>query len=163
MTLAFLGKTRPAAFEPAVPKPASHEPAAAHEPAGTRAGAAPIGTAAAGADPAEVAVAALSGRSFGGPFTIRVAGSGRFGSVIWAGIGGDAAALSQLRNGIVTALAGFPLDAKEFRPHLTVSYRYSRQLLESLSGYNGPEWRVSSFHLVRSQAGHYSRIAEWTL
>ncbi|MEU4694469.1 2'-5' RNA ligase family protein [Actinoplanes sp. NPDC023714] len=110
------------------------------------------------ADPAAV-TSALAGRSFGGPFRLRIAGSGRFGSVVWAGLAGDVPALADLRARVVSALAGFPVDERDFKPHLTVSYRFSRTLLDDLATYDGPEWETSSFAVVRSAHGEYAQLA----
>ncbi|MEU4559300.1 2'-5' RNA ligase family protein [Actinoplanes sp. NPDC023936] len=114
------------------------------------------------ADPTLVAPA-LGRASLGDPFTLRLAGGGRFRSVVWAGLGGDVAALGALRERVVGCLAGFPIDDREFHPHLTVSYRYSASILDGLADYAGPEWWVRGVSLVRSADGTYSRIGEWTL
>jgi 2'-5' RNA ligase len=110
------------------------------------------------AEPAGVS-SALAGRSLGPPFRIRLAGSGRFGPVVWAGIDGDLGALHGLRARLLTVLAGFPVDAREYRPHLTVSYNFSESLLSQLSGYNGPSWEVTTVALTRSAGGAYSTLA----
>ncbi|BBH65777.1 RNA 2',3'-cyclic phosphodiesterase [Actinoplanes sp. OR16] len=104
------------------------------------------------ADPAVVA-SSLAGRSFGPSFRLRLAGGGRFDAVVWAGVAGDLDALHELHARLK------PDDPREFKPHLTVSYRFSRSLLNSLSGYKGPSWEISSFQLTRSVAGSYSPLA----
>ncbi|BCY05251.1 RNA 2',3'-cyclic phosphodiesterase [Actinoplanes sp. L3-i22] len=99
------------------------------------------------------------------PFPLRLTGGGRFGEVTWAGLSGDRAALTALRESIRTVLddAGFPIDARPFRPHLTVSYRAEPALLPALAGYRGPEWSVTAFALVESLLGNYHTRQEWAL
>jgi 2'-5' RNA ligase len=98
-------------------------------------------------------------------FPLRLAGGGRFGAVTWAGLSGDREALTALRESITTVLAdaGFPIDARPFRPHLTVSYRAEPSLLPALEGYRGPEWPVTAFVLVESVLGNYHTLREWAL
>ena len=61
------------------------------------------------------------------PFELALAGTGCFPSrsrpkVLWTGVRGDLDALSALQRGVTTELAaaGFRLDEKPFRPHLTI-------------------------------------------
>ena len=100
-----------------------------------------------------------------GPITLRLAGGGRFGSVLWAGLAGDVAALAAFREDVGSALAaaGFPIDGRPFRPHLTVSYRYDRRIVEALTDYAGPSWPVDEFTLVRSAGGEYHRLQGWPI
>lgn len=81
------------------------------------------------------------------PFRLQVEGGGTFPGVLWAGIGGDVAALQQLARD-VTSVCGRP--DKPFRPHLTVARRGSAA---ALAGYRGPEWTVDSIDLVHSVLG----------
>ncbi|MFC4063759.1 RNA 2',3'-cyclic phosphodiesterase [Actinoplanes subglobosus] len=92
-----------------------------------------------------------------GPITLRLAGAGRFGSVTWAGVHGDLERLTTFREDIRHALAeaGFPIDARPFRPHFTISYRYDRRLTTTLESYSGPSWTVHEFALVDSIDGDY--------
>ncbi|MEV6347012.1 RNA 2',3'-cyclic phosphodiesterase [Actinoplanes sp. NPDC051851] len=95
------------------------------------------------------------------PFSLRLTGGGRFGEVIWTGLSGDVVALTALHSSVRQSLteAGFPLDARPFRPHLTLSYRrFDRRLLTALSGYTGPPWQVTGFSLVSSADGEYTRL-----
>jgi 2'-5' RNA ligase len=104
---------------------------------------------------------ALTGVPTSEPFTLRLAGSGTFGPVLWAGVAGDVAALVALREAVRVALDGFPIDDRPFQPHLTVSYRPKRGLAQALEGYAGPSWAVTEFALVQSAAGEYHRLQTW--
>lgn len=103
---------------------------------------------------------ALTGVPAPGPISLRLAGGGRFGPVVWAGIAGDMDRLRAFREDVRAALvdAGFPVDERPFRPHLTVSYRFDRRIAAALDGYAGPSWTVDEFALVRSADGEYVRI-----
>lgn len=92
-----------------------------------------------------------------GPISLRLAGAGRFGSVIWAGVDGSLDLLGSFREDVRRALAdaGFPIDARPFRPHLTITYRYDRRLATILGAYSGPSWSVHEFALVDSVDGDY--------
>jgi 2'-5' RNA ligase len=96
---------------------------------------------------------------------LRLDGGGRFGSVAWAGLAGDLKALHDLRESVRETLdgAGFPIDPRPFRPHLTISYRTERGLLPALEGYAGPEWPVTDFALVESLLGNYHTLHTWQL
>ncbi|MEV4419847.1 RNA 2',3'-cyclic phosphodiesterase [Patulibacter sp. NPDC049589] len=98
-----------------------------------------------------------------GPITLRLAGGGRFGSVLWAGLAGDLEVLAAFRARIGSALAsaGFPIDGRPFRPHLTVSYRFDPGIQQALTDYAGPSWPVTELALVRSAAGEYHRLQGW--
>ncbi|MFI1995838.1 RNA 2',3'-cyclic phosphodiesterase [Actinoplanes sp. NPDC020271] len=98
-------------------------------------------------------------------FSLRMSGGGRFGSVVWAGLAGNRQALTSLRESVRLALdnAGFTIDARPFRPHLTVSYRMAPEVLDALESYTGPPWTVTSFALVESLLGNYHTLHEWSL
>jgi RNA 2',3'-cyclic 3'-phosphodiesterase len=73
----------------------------------------------------EAACAATGGDA---PFTLTLAELGSFGPpraprVLWAGVGGDLAALTALHARLAQQLdaRGFPLDARPFAPHLTLA------------------------------------------
>ena len=62
------------------------------------------------------------------PFTLRISGLGSFGSpraptVIWAGVGGETAALTRVQAALGEALraCGFQTDPRPFSPHLTLA------------------------------------------
>ena len=105
---------------------------------------------------------ALAGVPAPGPITLRLAGGGRFGPVVWAGLAGDLELLEALREDVRSALAGsgFPVDERPFRPHLTISYRYDRRVATALDGYAGPLWTVDGLALVSSADGEYTRLWE---
>lgn len=96
-------------------------------------------------------------------FRLRLSGGGHFGAVLWAGLSGDRATLTTLRESVRRALASadFPIDPRPFRPHLTVSYRAEPSVLPALESYRGPEWLVSSFSLVESRLGNYQTLQTW--
>ncbi|MEV6306148.1 RNA 2',3'-cyclic phosphodiesterase [Actinoplanes sp. NPDC051861] len=106
---------------------------------------------------------ALTGTPTPGPLTLGLAGGGRFGTVLWAGLAGDVDRLAALRESIHTTLtkAGFPIDERPFRPHLTVSYRFDPAIRDALRDYTGPSWQVHDFALVRSTTGEYHRLHTW--
>ncbi len=91
------------------------------------------------------------------PIGLRLAGAGRFGPVIWAGVHGDVERLAAFREDVrqVVEDAGFPIDGRPFRPHLTITYRYDRRLTTILDGYRGPSWTADEFALVESVDGDY--------
>lgn len=97
------------------------------------------------------------------PFRLRLSGAGRFGTVVWAGLGGDVPALHDFQAAVQSSLAdaGYASEARPFRPHLTVSYRFDRRLAAALDGYSGPPWTVAAFSLVRSVDGEYHRVMEF--
>ncbi len=107
----------------------------------------------------------LAGVPTPGPFSLRLGGAGRFGTVAWAAVDGDLARLHALRDAAKAALdsGGFPSDARPFAPHLTVSYRGDDATRRALAGYAGRPWPVTGFALVRSRGGVYSRLAAWAL
>ncbi|GIF05362.1 RNA 2',3'-cyclic phosphodiesterase [Actinoplanes siamensis] len=98
-------------------------------------------------------------------FPLQLTGAGRFGSAVWVGLGGALPALAALRESVRAALegAGFGIDSRPFRPHLTISYRSGRGLLPAIGGYAGPEWPVTGFALVESLLGNYHTRQEWSL
>jgi len=97
------------------------------------------------------------------PFRLRLTGCGRFGSVVWTGVRGDLGRLTELRESVRLALAtaGFPIDPRPFRPHLTLSYRPEPTLLPALDGYTGPDWPIPGFALVQSLQGNYETLQTW--
>jgi RNA 2',3'-cyclic 3'-phosphodiesterase len=90
------------------------------------------------------------------PFDLNLAGSGAFtGSrVVWTGVDGDLDGLAALASEVQQACrsAGVPLERRRFKPHLTVG-RTGRIDPATLSGYDGPPWRVHEVELVHSIPG----------
>jgi RNA 2',3'-cyclic 3'-phosphodiesterase len=91
------------------------------------------------------------------PFVLRLSGAGTFRrQVLWAGIGGDLPALTELADRLD------PAREARYRPHLTLA-RVRRhdidlsQVLGELSNLEGPEFRVERFTLVRSHLGAATR------
>lgn len=103
---------------------------------------------------------------------VRIAGSGRFGGVLWLGMTAGPQ-LHQLaracRRG--ARAAGAPVDRARFVPHLTVARSRGQRdpaklAAAMLSGYIGPEWTVGDIALVESLTGpspQYRRVAEFAL
>jgi 2'-5' RNA ligase len=81
------------------------------------------------------------------PFELRVAGSGRFPGVEWAGVAGQLGALEGLAADVAQACR---VQLGVYRPHITIARR-GRAALPV--GYVGPTWTVSSFDLVHSALG----------
>lgn len=113
------------------------------------------------------AVGALRAAAAGtGPFTLRLAGGGRFGrgryNIVYAGLDGEVDRLVKLALGTRAELraAGLPHDRKQYRPHLTMATAGARlsncesaEDLMSLRRYRGPEWPVTEVGLYRSITG----------
>jgi 2'-5' RNA ligase len=101
------------------------------------------------------------------PLTLRLAAAGAFPSanrakVIYAGVSGEASALSELaqlsrsvRNAANTA--GVEVDGTAFRPHLSLA-RLAKPLdatrwLRVLDTYAGPSWSAAEIELIQSELG----------
>jgi RNA 2',3'-cyclic 3'-phosphodiesterase len=96
------------------------------------------------------------------PLRLRIAGGGRFGTILWAGLSGDVDRLTELGETARRELARarLPFDARPFRPHLTLARpgdRMDRLRVEAdraaLDTYQGPEWPASHLRLMRSRLG----------
>ncbi|XVU30358.1 RNA 2',3'-cyclic phosphodiesterase [Actinoplanes sp. CA-054009] len=100
-----------------------------------------------------------------GPFTLRLAGGGRFGKAEWLGVEGDRDKLAALHTTIRDDLAdaGYQLEDRPFHPHLTVSYHADGALRKAVSNYVGTPWPVTEFSLVLSHNGQYEKISSWPL
>jgi 2'-5' RNA ligase len=89
-------------------------------------------------------------------FDVRLAGGGAFtrARVVWVGVGGDVEVLGGLAAQVqrVGREAGLPLEARRFRPHLTVG-RTGRIDPGALHDYTGPPWQVRDIELVHSVLG----------
>ena len=108
--------------------------------------------------------------------TLRLAGSGRFGSasrpsVAWAGLDGDVAALVALAGRLARVARDLDLEVEDrpYRPHLTLGrWRPGRpadaDLPDRLADHRGPVWPVHEVVLWRSHLGpepSYERVAAW--
>jgi len=108
------------------------------------------------ADPATAALAEAELNPVG---VLEVRGGGRFGTVLWAGVEGDLAALTRLTRSIRRSLRTkrVPPDDKKFRPHMTLARRTTAwQMAEALTVlrcYAGPSWHAREVVLVRSELG----------
>jgi 2'-5' RNA ligase len=103
------------------------------------------------------------------PFTLSVAGGGGFGSprhprVLWAGIGGDTAALGALQAEVAAALEplGFPRETRAYTAHLTLARaKHPRgeaalaPCVQALAGAAWGEARVERLLLFESTRGRY--------
>lgn len=108
--------------------------------------------------------------------TLRLAGTGRFGSVrrpqvFWAGLDGDVVPLVALARRLATAARSLhlPVEDRPFRPHLTLGRWAPRRAADGtlpgrLSGYLGPAWPVTEVRLLESHLGPkptYDTVAGW--
>lgn len=101
------------------------------------------------------------------PFTIEAGAAGVFGRtssprVLWLGVGGDRAALASLQRDVTAALAaiGFPREAREFRPHLTLARARDEagdarltRAAERLATFDAGRTRVTHVELMQSHLG----------
>lgn len=96
------------------------------------------------------------------PARLRIAGGGRFGTILWAGLSGDVDRITTLAHTVRHSLARahLPFDDKPFRPHLTLARpgdRIDRALIEAdraaLDAYRGPDWPATTLRLMRSRLG----------
>jgi RNA 2',3'-cyclic 3'-phosphodiesterase len=97
-----------------------------------------------------------------GPISLRLAGHGRFGPVLWAGVHGDMERLTAFREDVRLALAdaAYSIDPRPFQPHLTIAYQFDRHLATILDAYSGPSWPVNELALVESVDRDYLTV--WT-
>lgn len=96
------------------------------------------------------------------PVRLRIAGGGRFGTILWAGLSGDVDHVAALGESARRELsrARLPFDDRPFRPHLTLARpgdRLDPRTIEAdraaLDTYEGPEWTATHLRLMRSQLG----------
>jgi 2'-5' RNA ligase len=85
--------------------------------------------------------------------------------VVWAGVGGDLAALRDLQEGVERAITplGFPREDRAFIPHLTLGRArqgappaaltvFGAQVERLAAAHErGPQWRVAAVSLMRSE------------
>ena len=85
---------------------------------------------------------------------LRLSGAGTFGSAVWRGVAGDLDVLARLAGDVQGAVraAGVALEARRWRPHLTVGRgRLPHELsAHELSAYEGPVATWARVELVRS-------------
>jgi RNA 2',3'-cyclic 3'-phosphodiesterase len=97
---------------------------------------------------------------------LRCSGGGRFGrarfTLLWAGFGGDVAALTRVSDAVRKELRAsrLPYDQKRFAPHLTIARPGDRLPeatiaadLEALAVYRGPQWILPEIALMASHLG----------
>lgn len=119
---------------------------------------------------------AMRGRS---PFHLRLSGAGTFPargrpSVLWAGVGGDMAALESTARAARRAAraAGVRIERRRYHPHLTLGRWHpsggaTREAADALAGYAGPPFAIDRAALVRSHLGtpaaptRYERLEEF--
>ncbi len=101
---------------------------------------------------------------------LRFKGGGRFGrgrfTLLWAGLGGDVAALARVADAVRGELRATRIgyDMKRFQPHLTLA-RPGERLpapaidddVATLNAYEGPQWTIDSIALVESHLGPHPR------
>ena len=92
------------------------------------------------------------------PFSVRLAGTGRFGPVSWLGVEGetpdDTADLNRLARVARRAATGAHIttDRRSYHPHMTVA-RDDGAIASALIGYEGPLWEVDEVRLINSHLG----------
>lgn len=101
------------------------------------------------------------------PGELRLAGSGRFGPIVWVGVEQDGW-LPALAESVQRTLR---VADGPYRPHLTVArgrgadaVGAARRAAPALAGYRGPLWTPGELTLVRSRTGPrpaYEVIAAW--
>jgi len=112
------------------------------------------------------------------PFELQLAGAGAFpnpgrAKVLWAGVGGDTAALTHLAGNLRSAAgrAGTHVDGGEFRPHVTLA-RIGRPLdvtrwLRVFDLYASASWQVTEVVLFHSRLGggpaRYTEVKRFSL
>lgn len=103
-------------------------------------------------------------------FSLHVEGVGCFPNmrrprVVWAGVGGDLAALRDLQDSIERTIAplGFPRENRTFSPHLTLGRARQGAPPAALAAFgaqvervatsqeSGPQWSVAAVNLMRSE------------
>ena len=93
------------------------------------------------------------------PLALQLRGGGLFrrGGVLHADLAGDVAGLRRLAADVarVCADAGVGLEARPFRPHVTVARR--ARSAAPLHGYVGPRWTAEELEVVRSHLGAAAR------
>jgi RNA 2',3'-cyclic 3'-phosphodiesterase len=110
------------------------------------------------------------------PFEVRLTGLGTFPSraaearVLWVGLDGDVDRLVRLADRCRAAgrRIGLALDARAYRPHLTLARARGAADLRAhvASGYDGDPWPVGTLRLVHSTLGpraHHETLAAWPL
>jgi 2'-5' RNA ligase len=101
------------------------------------------------------------------PVRMRQAGAGRFGDhVLWAGLEGNLAPLAA-DLALAAARAGFAVEDRAFRAHLTLARSRRRQslrpLADELAAVEGPPWTAREIVLLRRAQPAYERLATWPL
>ncbi|WP_405779597.1 RNA 2',3'-cyclic phosphodiesterase [Streptomyces sp. NBC_00859] len=106
------------------------------------------------------------------PFTLRVAGGGRFGDrAVWAGAAGGVTQVGRLAAGVEAAVreVGVPMEREHsYVPHLTLARGDGGTGLgpyaETLAGFESSPWTVRELVLVRSGSRpRYEVVAAWPL
>lgn len=113
------------------------------------------------------------------PFTLAVAGGGRFGGALWAGARGDVAELRLLAGRAEAAArkAGVPTgEPRRYKAHLTLARGRDgmdvRPYVELLRAFSGRSWEVTDLALVRSrlprggtpgEQPRYEVVGRWAL
>jgi RNA 2',3'-cyclic 3'-phosphodiesterase len=101
------------------------------------------------------------------PFTLRFGAGGTFGerepwSVVWLGVSSEQASLETLQRRLEEnlALAGFPLEERPYRPHITLARQavLSKEQVRTLSGKAVPPLRVTSLALMESVVEEGRRV-----
>lgn len=111
------------------------------------------------------------------PMQFQLRGAGAFSRparahALWIGLDGETDALAKLAASTSAAArrCGIAVEDRRFRAHLTIARasppRDLREVVASLTSYQGPTWTASELHLVRSHLGAktvHERIGTWRL
>lgn len=130
-------------------------------------------------DPTRAALADRVGRAAAevAPFTLSVASAGRFGDrVLWAGVGGDTAALHGVAASVRSAAGevGLSTDDRPYQPHLTLGFLSGDGDLggavTALAGFGSSRWTADELCLVQSIRGagpgastSYETVTTWPM
>jgi len=103
------------------------------------------------------------GRVRAAPFALSLAGVGHFGKLrkarsVWAGVEANEP-LNRLQAGVESAVvrAGFPAEARKFRPHVTLARikgetgHHVANFLSEHGDFRAPPFEVRAFHLYESR------------
>jgi 2'-5' RNA ligase len=105
------------------------------------------------------------------PLPVQLSGGGAFGDhVLWAGVDAELAPVAE-ELARAAGRADFPLEEREFHPHLTLARRRRRRrrgvrlqpAAARLSALTAGPWTADEFVVLRSGRPDYERVASWPL
>jgi RNA 2',3'-cyclic 3'-phosphodiesterase len=105
--------------------------------------------------------------------TLQLAGAGQFGGrVLWAGVGGEVAAVRRLFDSVAAAgrREGLDVDHRRYRPHVTLARSAVvsdlREMAAGFGDWQSSTWTADAISLFRSDLGPLVRhtvLATWPL